>query len=212
MFGRRPTLPININLGEPEAMPISTQEYSKQQNIGEMALHNESKATEHTITIYEVGAKVWLHKPHTSADAPNPKLLSSWRGSYEVKERISLVVDRVKAQADCREITIHIAQLKPHKEGYLPEPDIDSLNSLFLGRIIPEPDIEQGSIVQPILGSYFVEGIADHKPGVGRKSPHSYSYRLRFRGFAPASDVWRKAKEIPQCTEMTEGYSSRHNL
>ncbi|CAM9915145.1 unnamed protein product, partial [Choristocarpus tenellus] len=97
MFGRRPTLPINIILGEPEAMPISTQEYSKQtvdnlqlayelarQNIGEMALRNESKATEHTIPTYEVGAKVWLHKPHTSADAPNPKLLSPWRGPYAV--------------------------------------------------------------------------------------------------------------------------------
>ncbi|CAM9555376.1 unnamed protein product, partial [Choristocarpus tenellus] len=80
-----------------------------------MALRNESKATEHTIPIYEVGAKVWLHKPHTSADAPNPKLLSPWRGPYEVKERITPVVYRVKAQADRREITLHIARLKPHK-------------------------------------------------------------------------------------------------
>ncbi|CAM9557860.1 unnamed protein product, partial [Choristocarpus tenellus] len=83
------------------------------QNIGEMALRNESKATEHTIPIHEVGAKVWLHKPHTSADAPNPKLLSPWRGPCEVKERITSVVYRVKAQADHREIIMHIAQLKP---------------------------------------------------------------------------------------------------
>ncbi|CAM9602280.1 unnamed protein product, partial [Choristocarpus tenellus] len=126
MFGRHPTLPIS--LGEPEAMPISTQEYRKQtvdhlqlayelarQNNGEMALRNESKATDHTIPIYEVGAKVWLHKPHTLADPPNPKLLSPWRGSYEVKERITPVVYRVKGQADHREITVHITQLIPHK-------------------------------------------------------------------------------------------------
>ncbi|CAM9989454.1 unnamed protein product, partial [Choristocarpus tenellus] len=125
------------------------------------------------------------------------KLLFLWRGPYEVKERITPVVYRVKAQVDCREITVHIARLKPHREGHPPEPDIDSLNSLFLGRIIPEPDKEQGSSVQPTLGSYFIEVIADHKPGVGRKSPHNYSYRLMFRGFAPASDVWRNAKEIP---------------
>ncbi|CAM9619859.1 unnamed protein product, partial [Choristocarpus tenellus] len=211
MFGRRPTLPIGIILGEPEVMAISTQEYSKQTNIDEMALRNESKATEHTIPTYEVGAKVWLHKPHTSAGAPNPKLLSLWRGPYEVIEIITPVVYCVKAQANHREITVQIARLKPHKEGHLPEPDIDSLNSLFLGRIIPEPDIEQSASVQPILGSYFVEGIADHKPGVGRKSPHNYSYRLRSRGFAPASDVWRKAKEIPQRAEMIEAYRLRHN-
>ncbi|CAM9144582.1 unnamed protein product, partial [Choristocarpus tenellus] len=125
---------------------------------------------------YEVGAKVWLHKPHTSADTPNPKLLSLWRGPCEVKERITLVVYLVKVQVDCRDITVHITRLKPHKEGHPPEPNIDSLNSLLLGRIIPEPDIEQGSSVQPILGSYFVEGVADHKPGVGHKSPHKYSY------------------------------------
>ncbi|CAM9295654.1 unnamed protein product, partial [Choristocarpus tenellus] len=59
---------------------------------------------------------------------------------------------------------------------------------------------------------YNLEGIVDHKRGVGRKTTRNYLYRLRFQGYSPANDVWRKPTEIPECPEMIAAYRDENKL
>ncbi|CAM9560792.1 unnamed protein product, partial [Choristocarpus tenellus] len=135
-LGTRPILPIDLILGVPEATPITVQEYSTktvenlqlayelaQRNIGEMVLGNESKNVNHKFPLYGTRMlSVTSQTTYFSSCTEQKKLLPPWRGPYEVKARITPVVYRVKRLEDQREVTVHLARLKPYKEGTATEP------------------------------------------------------------------------------------------
>ena len=144
-----------------------------------------------------------MYKPYKDSDGPNPNMVPLWRSPYVVCPQLSPVVYRVRLPNDTREVSVHLAHIKPyHQRETPPAPRSEKLVDLFLGKPIPLPELDHPDEGQPKIQSYFVDRVADHKRGPGRHSPRNYKYRLRRRGYGPESDLEYRADEIPQCHEL----------
>ena len=142
----------------------------------------------------------YVYRPYQDSDGPNPKLLLPWRGPYVVCSQLSPVVYRVGLTNDTREVSVHLAHMKPYKQRETPPaPQFEKLAELFSGKPIPLPELDHPDAAQPIIESYFVDRVVDHERGPGRPRPHNYKYRRRLRGYGPISDLEYRADEIPQC-------------
>lgn len=120
MFGRMPTLPVDVNMGMPQAEISDTAlQYTHQkveylQLASELARQNfreraeTQAAANKTVRYiqYKPGDLVLVHQPHVGGDDGSNKLLSPWRGSYHVRHRLSPVVYRVSLDDDSTETAI----------------------------------------------------------------------------------------------------------
>ena len=161
MFGRQPRLPVDIILGIPhEGRTADSEELSQntRDNLHiafELARRNP---TEHADTqakndsklrsypVFQSGQEVLVYKPYQDSDGPNPKLLLPWRGPYDdhdVCSQWSPVVYRARLPNDTREVSVHLAHIKPyHQRETPPAPQFEKLADLFLGKPIPLPELD----------------------------------------------------------------------
>ena len=117
-----------------------------------------------------------MHCPYSEADAPNPKLISSWRGPFVIRSRLSPVIYRVSKGNQPEETPVHLARTKPyHALSVSPATDFDSLDDLFLGIKILLWDFDN-SASQVRIGKLTVNAIENHK-----RAPN-------FTGFRPTLD------------------------
>ena len=228
MFGRKPRLPVDINVGIPHVgTTASTEEFSKttQENLQfafELARRNLSERTQkqadqnaklRPIPVFKPGELVLVYRPYQDSDGPNPKLLLPWRGPYVICSQLSPVVYRVRRQNETGEVSVHLAHIKRYYARKTPPaPDFDKLSEFFLGRQIPLPELDHPDEAQPKIESYVVDKVVNRKSGKGPKTPYNYRYRLRLRGYGPESDLEYRADEIPQCQEMIAAYRIRCGL
>ena len=149
-----------------------------------------------------------VHQPHNAQDDPNNKLLSPWRGPYQVSHRLSTVVYRVSKYGDSAETSVHLGRIKPyHQRSVFADPDFSETNQMFLGTKLPMPDLDKES--SPVcIDPRTVERIVDHKRARGRSSPFNVQFRVRFRGEGPGpnSDGWYHRRQIPHCSELIRSY------
>ena len=227
MFGRQARLPVDVILGIPHVgSTTDTEKFTQQtrdnlqiafelarQNLKERA--DKQAAQNRKLPQYPVfksGQKVLVYRPYQESDGPNPKLIMPWRGPYIICSQLSPVVYRVRRAKETREISVHLAHLKPyHERQKPPAPQFDKLAEYFLGKQIPLPAVDNDEN-QPRIERYVVDKVVDHKFGRGRKTPHNYKYRLRLKGYGPESDLVYRADEVPQCHELIAAYRSKHGL
>ena len=157
--------------------------------------------------MFKPGQEVLVYRPYQDSDGPNPKLLLPWRGQYVFCSQLSPVVHRVRLTNDTREVSVHLAHIKPyHQRETPPAPQFEKLAELFLGEHIPLPELDHPDAAQPKIESYFVDRVVDHKRGPGRTSTHNFKYRLKLRAYGPESDLEYRADKIPQCHELIAAY------
>ena len=103
MFGRMPTLPIDVIVGMSQAdIPDSALQYTHKtvenlkfayelarQNLGERANAQATSNADLRYQQFQPGDLVLFHQPHNAQDYPNDKLLSPWRGLAIVYRRLS---------------------------------------------------------------------------------------------------------------------------
>lgn len=228
MFGRQPRLPVDIILGIPHVgNTADTEEFAQHtrdnlQTAFELARRNlteradkqaENNSKLKPYPVFQPGQEILVYRPYQDSDGPNPKLLLPWRGPYIVCSQLSPVVYRVRLKNDTREVSVHLAHIKPYQRRETPPaPQFEKLAELFLGKPIPLPDLDHPDEAQPKIESYFVDRVVNHKCGPGRKSSHNFKYRLRLRGYGPESDLEYRADEIPQCHEMIAAYRTQKGL
>ena len=195
MFGRQTRLPVNIILGIPHVRRTSDTEELAQNTRGnlqiafELARRNlteradkqaERNSKLKPYPVFKPGQEILVYRPYQDSDGPNPKLLLPWRGPYVVCSQLSPVVYRVRLMNDTREVSVHLARIKPyHQRETPPAPQLEKLGGLFLGEPIPLPQLDHPDVAHPTIESYFVDRVVDHKRGPDRPSPHNYKYRLR---------------------------------
>ena len=131
--------------------------------------------------VFKLGQNILLFRPYESTDGPNPKLHCPWRGSYTVCAKLSPDVHNLKSShPTAREISVHLAHLKPHyPEAEPPAPDFHKLGELFLGKPIPLPTLNDNDQSLPRIASYTVDKIVKHHRGLGRPRVHNVVYRIR---------------------------------
>ena len=123
------------------------------------------------------------------------------------------MVNRVRLTNDTREVSVHLAHIKPYYQRETPlTPQFEKLAELFSGEPIPLPELDHPDAAQPKIESYFVDRVENHERGPGRPSPHNYKYRVRLRGYGPESDLEYRAGEIPQCHELIAAYRAQTGL
>ena len=82
-----------------------------------------------------------------------------------------------------------------------PAPQFEEFADLVLGKPIPSPELDHPDEAQTKFESYFVDNVVDPKHGPGRRSAHSYRYRLSLQGYSPESTLEYRVDEISQCHE-----------
>ena len=157
MFGRMPTLPINVIMVMPQAdIPDSALQYTHKTvdnlqcscnlarpNVGERADVQATSNADLRLQQFRPGDLVLLHQPHNAQDDPNNKLPSPWRGPYQVRHRISPVVYQVSKDGDTAETSVHLGSMKPyhHQRSVVADPDVSEINQMFLGTKLPVPEL-----------------------------------------------------------------------
>ena len=172
---------------------------------------NEQENKNSQMKLYPVikpGQKVLMYRPYQDSEGPNPKLQLPWRGPFTVSERMSPTVYRIKLdERSNKEVSVHLAHLKKYNPRETPPaPDFDKLSELFLGKSIPLPEVDQPDEKLPRIEKYVIEKVVGHAPGPGRRSRYNFKYRLRLKGFGPATDLTNRAEEVPQCQHLIEQY------
>ena len=194
MFGRQSRLPVDIILCIPHVgRTADTEELAQNtrdnlQIAFELARKNlteraDKQAQQNSklkpYPVFKIGQEVLVNRPYQDSDGPNPKLLLPWRGSYVVCSQLSTVVYRVRLTNDTREVSVYLAHIKPnHQRETTPAPQCEKLAELFLGKLIPLPELDHPGATQPKIESYFVDRVVDHRRRPGRPRPHNYKYRL----------------------------------
>ena len=148
MFGRMPTLPIDVIMGMPQAdIPDSALQYTHKtveklqfayelasQNLGERANAQAASNADLRYQQFQPGDLVLVHQPHNAQHDPNDKLLSPWRGPCHVRHRLSPVVYQVSKDGDSTETSVHLGRMKPyHQRSVFADPDFSEINEMFLG-------------------------------------------------------------------------------
>ena len=221
MFGRMPTLPIDIIMGLPRAeVPVTALQYTHKtvenlrfayelarQNLGERADNQAASNAKLTFKQIKAGDLVLIHQPHVATDDPNNKLLSPWRGPYQVRSRLSVVVYRVSKPGESAENSVHLARMKSfYPRDRSTEPDMEQINSMFLGTLLPEPDLDNAE-ESVYVGRYIVVGIVAHKGGAGRPSPFNVQLRFRRKKKPASEDKWIHRRQLPsECNDMVTSY------
>ena len=163
--------------------------------------------------MFQLGQKTLVHELYQDSNGPDPKLLLPWRGPYVVCLQLSPVVYQVRLTNDTREVSAHLAHIKPyHQWQTSPAPHFEKLAELFLGKPMPLPELDHPDEAQPKIESCFVGRVVDHKSGHGRKSPHKHKYHLRLRGYGPGSDLEYRADKIFQCHELIAACTNNNGL
>ena len=102
MLGRMPPLPIDIIMGMPQVdIPESALQYNHKtienlhfayelasQNLCERAGAQAASNAHLRYQQFRRGNLVLVHQPHNAQDDPNNKLLSPWRGPYQVRHQL----------------------------------------------------------------------------------------------------------------------------
>jgi len=173
-------LPVDVILGIP-AYPASQsrQEFSRRsvenlqlayeiarRNLQERAVNQADVNVSRPFPSYQPRDQVLVHRPYSEADGPNPKLISSWRGPFVIRSRLSPVIYRVSKGNQPEETPVHLARTAT---------DFDSLDDLFLGIKILLWDFDN-SASQVRIGKLTVNAIENHK-----RAPN-------FTGFRPPLD------------------------
>ena len=82
--------------------------------------------------VFQPGQKVLVYRPCQDSDGPNPKLLLPWQGPYVVCSKLSPVVYRVRLTTDTRQVSVHLAHIKPyHQRETPPTPSLEKLAEMF---------------------------------------------------------------------------------
>ena len=206
MFSRMPTLPVDVIMGMPQAdTPDSALQYVHKtvdnlqfayelakQNLGERADAQAASNADLRYQQFQRGDLVLVHQPHNSEDNPNNKLLSPWRGPYQVRHRLSPVVYRVSKDGDSTETSVYLGRMKPyHQRSVFADLDFGEISQMFLGTKLPIPNLDKEA--SPVcIGPRTVDRIVDHKHARGRSFP--FNVQFRFRGEGPNSDGNTAAK------------------
>ena len=76
-------------------------------------MNNKQAVVNETLSFpsFKPGEQVLIHRPYDEADAPNPTLISPWRGPYTVRAQMSPVIYRVTKNANPTENTVHLGCL-----------------------------------------------------------------------------------------------------
>ena len=125
MFGRAAVLPVDLILGVPStSAPQNQLDYSKQtvenlQLAYELARRNLRERADKQAVVnetpsfpsFKTGEQVLIHRTYNEADGPNPKLISPWRGQYNVRAQMSPIIYRVAKDGNPVEITVHLGRL-----------------------------------------------------------------------------------------------------
>ncbi|CAM9988608.1 unnamed protein product [Laminaria digitata] len=148
MFGRMPTLPIDIIMGLPQAeLPDTALQYTREtvgtlqlayelarQNLDERSAVREASNVDLRFQQFQSSDLVLVHQPHITQDDPNNKLLSPWRGPYQVRHRLFPVVCRVSKVDQSNETSVHLGRMKPyHQRSAFVDPYFEKINQMFLG-------------------------------------------------------------------------------
>ena len=82
-----------------------------------------------------------MHQPHNAQDDPNntllspdpdSKLVSPWRGPYQVHHFLSEVVDRVWKDGQSDEVSVHLGRMKAyHQRSAFIDPDFEQTIVFF---------------------------------------------------------------------------------
>ena len=125
--------------------------------------------------VLKPGQKALVYRPFQDTDDPNPKLLLPWRGPHIICSQLSPVVYRVRRTNETREVSVHLAHIKPyHQREKPPAPEFDKLANFFLGKQIPLPALDHQDQILPRIESYIVDRVVGHKRGPGSKNTHNY--------------------------------------
>ena len=154
MFGRMPTLPIDVIVGMSQAdIPDSALQYTHKtvenlkfayelarQNLGERANAQATSNADLRYQQFQPGDLVLVHQSHNAQDDPNNELLSPWRDPYQVRHRVSPVVYRVSKDGDSAETSVHLGRMKPyHQRSVFADPDFNEINQICLLYTSPSP-------------------------------------------------------------------------
>ena len=77
------------------------------QNLDERSAVREASNVDLRFQQFQPGDLVLVHQPHNAQDDPNNRLLSTWRGSYQV---------RVSKIDQSNETSVHLGRMKPYHE------------------------------------------------------------------------------------------------
>ena len=153
-FGRQARLLVDIILGIPhdegntadtEVLAQGTRDNLQiafelaRRNLTEHATRqvaNNGKLAPYPV--FKPGQKVLMYRPFQDTDGPNPNILLPWRGPYILCAQLSPVAYRVRRTNETRQISVHLAHIKPfHPREKPPAPQFDKLANFVLGKEIP---------------------------------------------------------------------------
>ena len=192
MFGRRASLPVDIILGVPCTSSSATRlDYSRRtaenlqlayaiarRNLQERADKQSESNEKLSIPQYQPGDQVLVHRPHTVADGPNPKLISPCRGPFTVRLQLSPVIYRVARDGEPAETSVNLGRIKAyHSDASSSVPDFTALDDSFLGTTLPVPGLDS-SVLTVHIGPYTIEAIERHKRGPGKASLANFQYHF----------------------------------
>ena len=124
------------------------------QNLDERSAVREASNVDLRFEQFQPDDLVLVHQPHNAQDDPNNRLLSTWRGSYQV---------RVSKIDQSNETSVHLGRMKPyHQRSAFVYPDFEKINQMFLGAQLSMPHLEKEAS-QVCIGPRTVESIVDHK-------------------------------------------------
>ena len=185
MFGCRVSLPVDIITGMPSTSGSGARlEYSRRtvenlqlayeivrrRRLQERADKQAESNEKLSIPQNQPGDQALVHRPHTIADGPNPKLISPWCGPFTVRSKLSPGnLSRRERWRTCGNVR-HLGRIKAHHHDTSSSvPDFTALDDLFLGTVLTVPDFD-GSVLTVHIGPYTIEGIESHKHGPGKAS------------------------------------------
>jgi len=212
MFGRRASLTVDIILGVPCTSGSGTRlEYSRRtienlQLAYEIARRNLQERTDKqtetneklSFPQYQQGDQVFVHRPYTVADGPNPKLISPWRGPFTVRSQLSPVIYRVARDGELAETSVHFGRMKAyHNDASNSVPDFTALDEFLVRTTLPLPDLD-GSVLTVHIGPYAIEAIESHKRGLGKASPTNFQYHFLVKDKPSSFGIWRRGNIVPQ--------------
>ena len=147
VFGRKPRLPVDTILGIPHVGRTAVTEEFAQNTRDNLLIAFElarrtfteradkqakNNAKLNPYPVFQPGHEVLVYKPYQDSDGPNPKLLLPWQGPYVVCSKLSPVVYRVRLRTDTREVSVHLAHIKPdHQWETPPAPSLEKLPEPF---------------------------------------------------------------------------------
>ena len=145
------------------------------------------------------------------ARAPN----CSWGGPYVICSQLSPVVYRVRRMNETREISVHLAYLKPyHPRETPPAPEFDKLAELSWENKFPYP---RWTILvklnQQLSHTSLTEWSVTSLDRAGKVCTIlNTAWHMRLRGYGPESDLEYRADEVPRCHALIAAYRTKNGL